>query len=1149
MCDVNIATGELERSHTDLFLPGYLPIEFTRIYNSRNSDAGFLGRGWRHSLNERLRIVEGVVEYDDGLGTVLKLEPDSTTSQLINQNGNVSLVEDEGQWILHDAFGCRHFFPSPSGLSPELSPYRIADTYGNTLEFTYLADARTFTIIDQLGRSVVFAMDDLQRLRTIKAYSLGEAKTIEIHYGFDNQSRLTWVADPIGRVTSYEYDRELLVRENRPDGTDIVWKYDRSGRCIETWRSGGVFYRRLAFDDARKRVRVTNSLGYTHTYQLDETASIVQETDPLGDTTETFLDETGETIGSSRNGQGEASCTLFDKASNSLKSTLPFGAFVYQFNELDQLVAISSEDGGLWRFKYNDLGETILEERPGGMCFSAEYSPQGWVRRVTASSGYCIEQQCSDDRRQIKLSDSYGVLCVMRLDGFGSLVGVSDEIHPEIRLSYDNVGRLVRIHPGDQQPREARYDANDNIEQIVTETGLLWSFRFGSGGVVELAATPSGARTECRYDSEQQLVYIRKPNGEEVNIEYDQIGRPCTVYLPGEMKESYEYDVFSQISAVSVNDKLHRRCTYRDGRVVSIEYADGKQREFNWVGGMPAGGRYLGHVVSRRFDERSRLLEERAGDADSRIALEYDAADNLLSISDAKNRDTRFRYDGRKRLTHIEDSRCGTHQFEYEVGCEMSEWHIEGGCEVRFFHDPVGMLKGFVATGPDGTMIANHSTIYGVDGKVLVESLRTGEEEIVTEYRHDANGRPIVVARSGSDVMSYRYDANGNVVFSSERGDWLIGANDRLTQAGGLSYEYDDLGRVVRRQDQMSTWTYRYSSASELIRASRQDGVAVDFSYDVFGRLRSRSTDRSKTTFVWLENSILNESSEEYERAFLFLPTTFFCISVYDSRFGKAFLCPDRTGSPVCMISFDGTILWRREFRLFGSIPASDAYAGKTSPIGFLGQYQEPISGLAYNYARFYDAATGRYLTPDPIGFAAGTNFYAYTADPLTAVDPFGLVPISLGAPPLWCHWNRQQRKEYRDKVNRYNAHIKIREKKEGEGLLVSKCERLGKKASQQWASSKCCNNTPPKQRKPKGKGTSQDCTKDIDHIIDCQLGGDQICPDVCDNLIPVNTSVNSSFGPTMEAELGKIAGQFLTEVTFKPARCKKHTPRTPKCI
>lgn len=84
----------------------------------------------------------------------------------------------------------------------------------------------------------------------------------------------------------------------------------------------------------------------------------------------------------------------------------------------------------------------------------------------------------------------------------------------------------------------------------------------------------------------------------------------------------------------------------------------------------------------------------------------------------------------------------------------------------------------------------------------------------------------------------------------------------------------------------------------------------------------------------------------------------------------------------------------------------------------------------------------------------------------------------------MWCHWNRQQRKEYRDKVNRYDEEIEDKEKTPGQGIMVSKCARSGSKASQQWASSKCCKRKPPKQKKPKrGKGNAVDCKKDIDHI------------------------------------------------------------------
>jgi len=58
----------------------------------------------------------------------------------------------------------------------------------------------------------------------------------------------------------------------------------------------------------------------------------------------------------------------------------------------------------------------------------------------------------------------------------------------------------------------------------------------------------------------------------------------------------------------------------------------------------------------------------------------------------------------------------------------------------------------------------------------------------------------------------------------------------------------------------------------------------------------------------------------------------------------------------------------------------------------FPGQYYDQETGLHYNYFRYYDPNTGRYLTSDPIGLDGGLNTYLYAeANPVKIIDLFGL--------------------------------------------------------------------------------------------------------------------------------------------------------------
>jgi RHS repeat-associated protein len=64
----------------------------------------------------------------------------------------------------------------------------------------------------------------------------------------------------------------------------------------------------------------------------------------------------------------------------------------------------------------------------------------------------------------------------------------------------------------------------------------------------------------------------------------------------------------------------------------------------------------------------------------------------------------------------------------------------------------------------------------------------------------------------------------------------------------------------------------------------------------------------------------------------------------------------------------------------------------------FPGQYYDQETGLHYNYFRYYNPQTGRYITPDPIGLEGGINLFIYVQNsPINYIDPLGLWTVAIG--------------------------------------------------------------------------------------------------------------------------------------------------------
>jgi RHS repeat-associated protein len=88
------------------------------------------------------------------------------------------------------------------------------------------------------------------------------------------------------------------------------------------------------------------------------------------------------------------------------------------------------------------------------------------------------------------------------------------------------------------------------------------------------------------------------------------------------------------------------------------------------------------------------------------------------------------------------------------------------------------------------------------------------------------------------------------------------------------------------------------------------------------------------------------------------------------------FFINDHLGTPKIVTDETGEVVWKADYQPFGNVDI--AVNGIENNFRFAGQYYDAETGLHYNYHRYYDPRTGRYLTPDPIGLAGGINLFAY---------------------------------------------------------------------------------------------------------------------------------------------------------------------------
>ncbi|MFJ9901922.1 DUF6531 domain-containing protein [Streptomyces sp. NPDC101152] len=1029
---VDLATGELVMSATDVTLDGVLPLVLERHHRTSVRSGRFLGPSWTCTLDQRLSLEDAGVRFAVDDGMVLHYPvPDQDVPVLPVEGPAWPLSWDEtaaGQLAVHQPETGRtlRFRPLPDRSPTELALSTISDRNGNTATVTYRPDGTPADITHHGGYRIGVTCED-GRISELALHSHPDRPTL-VRYGYDHHGNLSAVHNSSGLPLRFTYDddRRLTCWEDR----NRVWyafTYDDAGRCVAGHGMDGFLSYTFAYDDEARRTVAVDSLGHATHYRFNEAYQLVEETDAFGHSVTQEWDHRDRLL--RRTDQLGRSLTMEWDAGGRLTAVeLPDGSrSTTRYDDHGRPVEITEYDGGVLRQEWDERGNCTSLTTADGATTHFTRDPTGALTTLTDATGAAHRFTNNPAGQPTSATDPLGATSTYAYDPFGRCTAVVDPLGGRTLRTWSPEGLLTSRTGTDGSVESWTYDGEGNQLTHTDAQGRTSTFTYGAFDLLTSRTTPDGVRHTFTHDTELRLTRVTGPRGLTWDYRYDAVGNLVSETDFDGRTLSYAYDPAGQL--LSRTNAVGQTAEFAYDEVGNQVRAtlDGRTTTYSH----DRAGRLVRAVgpdatLTYDYDRGGRITAEAV---DGRaLATDYDLLGRPVRRTTPSGAITTYAFDTAGHRTALSTA-DRTFAFAYDhLGRETTRW-TDSGLALTFAWDAGDRLTSQQLTTPTGPHPLTHRTFtYRPDGHMTALDDRTTGRRT---FDLDPAGRVLSVRADGW-TESYAYDEQGNQTratwpdrYSTQEGRGeRVHQGNRVLRAGDVHYEYDAAGRVVlRRRTRLSRkpdiWRYTWDADDRLTSAVTPDGTVWRYRYDPVGRRVAKqrlSTDGQsvleETRFTWdgphlVEQTTVRADSAEVStltwerdgsRPLTQTQRTMIADApqdVVDERFFA--IVTDLVGTPTELVSGDGAIAWRSDATLWG-LPALDGAYDTTTPLRFPGQSFDPETQLHYNFFRYYDPVTAAYLSADPLGLDAGPNPRAYVPNPLSWLDYLGLLTCAENA-------------------------------------------------------------------------------------------------------------------------------------------------------
>ena len=852
---VDMATGAMIDSATDVRIGGMLPMVVARNTDSGMDTSRVFGPGWSTTLDCRIEILPGQVLMMTPDGALLEFPPAPVDGTEVGDKGS--------PWRLCFVDGAYRVRNISQGITYVFG-VAGSETQGGKPCYRPEGPVPDYTITGDTPKNYVYRLDEetgelTRRERTIDngQHNDGVAGKDPSDGGAESVTDTSTSDDSTGAFNSEVHNsaapvNNSAVSQNSPDKDQADTDNPQSGAANPQNDSGnnvggsGVWEASNSFVNMLSPGSVADVFGLGVEIQL---STVVHHSGAWIEYD--YEQETGHLVAMRRSDGTVLELKWHNRISRLLSIWVrneethpgeePFRLASYNYDGKGRLLKVINSAAGALRYYYDDEHRPTRWTDRNGHSYHYRFDDKGRVVAQVGSGGMFPNvavwlKDTGDD------APEDGTVCVA-LECAGDFHGNPTEIGDTcINEYFDRLDKLPLANllrekglQGAGLTGRGRTGTRDNEPWTIPDELLHDEFlgdirptvyRSTPAGDVWRIITPEGVVTDREYDEHHQIVKETSNTGVVTTIDRDEYGTITRI--------DYGDGTEMMVTPGAWGEPV--QVTSRDGLVT--EY------EVDAAGMVTSITDPLGVVTRFEYDWRATGIVPKATITPSGLvrSMECDNAGRPIASTDPAGRRSSVTRDVRGLVTEVIDPVGNVTTVEYSPeGWVTRVTNPDGSWRSGTYDGEGNLIEAMNEAG------ATTTTRYTVFDKVSSVTLPNGG---ITRYTYNTQMEPIMVTNADGHTWQLSYDLDGSIIKEIDYNGLVTQSHttpdglqlNTTTGAGTMTTMFDPYGRMTETfDDQGNATTYQRDALGKITKITNR-WCTTDYSYDEYGRSLTETT-------------------------------------------------------------------------------------------------------------------------------------------------------------------------------------------------------------------------------------------------------------------------------------------------------------------